>query len=61
MQRLEVSPIQHLFTSKIEDGSETMKVAGKPGNIANELEVRVKCRGCRNAYTNLENYNNIQG
>ena len=34
MQRLGVPPNQR---QKNEEGSETMKVAGKPGNFANEL------------------------
>ena len=38
MQRLGVPPIQRLFTSsKNEEGSEKMKVAGKLGNFPNKL------------------------
>ena len=41
MRRLGVPPIQRLFTSsKNEEGSETMKIAGKPGNFANKLVSR---------------------
>ena len=39
MQRLGVSSIQRLITSsKNEEGSETMKVAGNPGNLASKLQ-----------------------
>ena len=41
MQILGYPPLQRLFTSsKNEEGSETMKIAGKPGNLENKLVSR---------------------